>query len=164
MLRQCKNVPAVAAGFDHASSNIDLNVVRLCFQVFLPDASGQVTRVVPPVSSHPIHDKSKILCIRNLYVHSCLCVWNYIFYFTKNKMNSSDVINHCLELTWLFKNDTVEIEDMQLGLTYVFVLCAEALNDLVICRVDKSSGRARGGDEVFLLCEKVGKGEHFAYS
>ena len=49
----------LAAGFDHASSNIDLNVVRLCFQVFLPDANGKVTRVVPPVSSLPIHDKSK---------------------------------------------------------------------------------------------------------
>ncbi|PVD25976.1 hypothetical protein C0Q70_13643 [Pomacea canaliculata] len=89
-LRKEINVDPYQTGFDHASSNIDLNVVRLCFQVFLPDASGQVTRVVPPVSSHPIHDK-------------------------------------------------------------------KALNDLVICRVDKSSGRARGGDEVFLLCEKVGK-------
>jgi hypothetical protein len=46
-------------GFDHVASNIDLNVVRLCFQVFLPDATGKVTRVVPPVASHPIHDKSE---------------------------------------------------------------------------------------------------------
>ena len=29
----------------------------------------------------------------------------------------------------------------------------------MICRVDKSSGKAKGGDEVFLLCEKVGKGK-----
>lgn len=36
---------------------------------------------------------------------------------------------------------------------------SEALNDLVICRVDRSSGKARGGDEVFLLCEKVTKGK-----
>ena len=35
---------------------------------------------------------------------------------------------------------------------------SEALNDLVICRIDKTSGKAKGGDEVFLLCEKVGKG------
>ena len=35
------------------------------------------------------------------------------------------------------------------------------MNELVICRVDKSSGRAKGGDEVFLLCEKINKGELF---
>ncbi|KAK7103781.1 hypothetical protein V1264_018614 [Littorina saxatilis] len=89
-LRREINVDPYQTGFDHASSNIDLNVVRLCFQVFLPDATGKVTRVVPPVASLPIHDK-------------------------------------------------------------------KALNDLIICRVDRSSGKARGGDEVFLLCEKVGK-------
>ena len=38
---------------------MDLNVVRLCFQVFLPDEHGKITRVVPPVVSQPIHDKSK---------------------------------------------------------------------------------------------------------
>lgn len=89
-LRREINVDPYQTGFDHASSNIDLNVVRLCFQVFLPDSSGKVTRVVPPVASVPIHDK-------------------------------------------------------------------KALNDLIICRVDRSSGKAKGGDEVFLLCEKVGK-------
>lgn len=89
-LRKEINVDPYQTGFDHASSNIDLNVVRLCFQVFLPDSNGKVTRVVPPVVSEPIQDK-------------------------------------------------------------------KAQNDLVICRVDKTSGRARGGDEVFLLCEKVGR-------
>nr|KAG5688355.1 hypothetical protein BaRGS_032923 [Batillaria attramentaria] len=89
-LRKEINVDPFQTGFDHASSNIDLNVVRLCFQVFLPDVNGKITRVVPPVVSLSIHDK-------------------------------------------------------------------KALNDLIICRVDKSSGKARGGDEVFLLCEKVGK-------
>lgn len=49
----------LSAGFDHAQSNIDLNVVRLCFQVFLPNEQGKVTRVVPPVVSQAIHDKSK---------------------------------------------------------------------------------------------------------
>ncbi|XP_076464554.1 transcription factor RelB-like isoform X2 [Babylonia areolata] len=89
-LRKEINVDPYQTGFDHASSNIDLNVVRLCFQVFLPDSSGKVTQVVNPVVSVPIHDK-------------------------------------------------------------------KALNDLIICRVDKSSGKPKGGDEVFLLCEKVGK-------
>ena len=55
-----------SAGFDHSQSNIDLNVVRLCFQVFLPNEHGRVTKVVPPVCSHAIHDKSKLwvkLCV-----------------------------------------------------------------------------------------------------
>ena len=37
-------------------------------------------------------------------------------------------------------------------------LISEAMNELVICRVDKSSGKAKGGDEVFLLCEKINRG------
>ena len=45
------------------ANNIDLNVVRLCFQVFLPDENGKITRIVPPVVSHPIHDKSKLIFI-----------------------------------------------------------------------------------------------------
>lgn len=86
------NVDPFQSGFKHMSkaNNIDLNVVRLCFQVFLPDENGKITRIVPPVVSHPIHDK-------------------------------------------------------------------KSLNELVICRVDRSSGRAKGGDEVFLLCEKINK-------
>ncbi|CAG5133522.1 unnamed protein product [Candidula unifasciata] len=89
-LRKEINVDPFQTGFDHAQSNIDLNVVRLCFQVFLPNEHGKVTRVVTPVVSQPIHDK-------------------------------------------------------------------KSSKDLVICRVDKSSGKARGGDEVFLLCDKVNK-------
>ncbi|XP_033733822.1 putative transcription factor p65 homolog [Pecten maximus] len=86
------NVDPYQSGFKHMTKagNIDLNVVRLCFQVFLPDESGKISRIVPPVVSLPIHDK-------------------------------------------------------------------KALNELVICRVDKSSGKAKGGDEVFLLCEKINR-------
>ena len=47
------------AGFKHKGQNIDLNVVRLCFQVFLPDEQGKITRIVQPVVSQAIHDKSK---------------------------------------------------------------------------------------------------------
>ncbi|GFR69641.1 transcription factor Rel [Elysia marginata] len=89
-IRKEINVDPYQTGFEHAQSNIDLNVVRLCFQVFLPNDQGRVTRVVPPVCSHAIHDK-------------------------------------------------------------------KSSKDLVICRVDKSSGKARGRDEVFLLCDKVNK-------
>ena len=40
----------------------------------------------------------------------------------------------------------------------------ESSKDLVICRVDKSSGKARGKDEVFLLCDKVNKGLWLSYT
>ncbi|BFZ06799.1 hypothetical protein BsWGS_09838 [Bradybaena similaris] len=89
-LRKEINVDPFQTGFDHVQSNIDLNVVRLCFQVFLPNEQGKITRVVPPVVSQAIHDK-------------------------------------------------------------------KSSKDLVICRVDRSSGKARGGDEIFLLCDKVNK-------
>jgi len=35
---------------------------------------------------------------------------------------------------------------------------AESIHDLVICRLSRQSGYAAGGDEVFLLCEKINKG------
>ncbi|KAM8945466.1 proto-oncogene c-Rel, partial [Pelodytes ibericus] len=34
----------------------DLNVVRLCFQVFLPDEHGNYTRALVPIVSNPIYD------------------------------------------------------------------------------------------------------------
>jgi len=54
----------LAAGFEHATqpSSIDLNVVRLCFQVFLPGSSPRVfDKVLTPVVSSPIYDKSEYL-------------------------------------------------------------------------------------------------------
>ena len=42
----------------------------------------------------------------------------------------------------------------------VHMLCVtEAVNDLVICRLSCQAGHARGGDEVFMLTEKVNKGK-----
>ncbi len=41
----------------------------------------------------------------------------------------------------------------------VFMCVTETVNDLVIVRVSKHSGTCKGGDEVFLLCEKVNKGK-----
>ncbi|KAM5227874.1 proto-oncogene c-Rel [Ctenodactylus gundi] len=70
----------------------DLNVVRLCFQVFLPDAHGNLTTALPPVVSNPIYDNR-----------------------------------------------------------------APNTAELRICRVNKNCGSVRGGDEIFLLCDKVQK-------
>jgi len=49
------------AGYFRNVSNIDLNSVRLCFQVFLPDANKKFTHIVQPVVSQPIIDKSLFL-------------------------------------------------------------------------------------------------------
>jgi len=51
-----------AAGYFRNMSNIDLNSVRLCFQVFLPDTNKKFTHIVQPVVSQPIIDKSGFLC------------------------------------------------------------------------------------------------------
>ncbi|KAK2145183.1 hypothetical protein LSH36_697g03129 [Paralvinella palmiformis] len=88
--REQIRVDPYSTGYDTEVSKLQLNIVRLCFQAFLPDDEGKYTRIVNPVVSNPIYDK-------------------------------------------------------------------KAVNDLVICRLSKQSGVAKGGDEVFLLCEKVNK-------
>lgn len=47
------------AGFSHRfqPSSIDLNSVRLCFQVFMESEKGRFTSPLPPVVSEPIFDK-----------------------------------------------------------------------------------------------------------
>ncbi|KAM4867560.1 proto-oncogene c-Rel isoform 1-T1 [Thomomys bottae] len=70
----------------------DLKVVRLCFQVFLPDERGNLTTALPPVVSNPIYDNR-----------------------------------------------------------------APNTAELRICRVNKNCGSVKGGDEIFLLCDKVQK-------
>ncbi|XP_041645593.1 proto-oncogene c-Rel [Cheilinus undulatus] len=70
----------------------DLNVVRLCIQVFLQDENGQFTRALNPIVTNPIYDNR-----------------------------------------------------------------APNTAELRICRVNRNSGSVKGGDEIFLLCDKVQK-------
>ncbi|XP_033859462.1 proto-oncogene c-Rel [Acipenser ruthenus] len=70
----------------------DLNVVRLCFQVYLQDECGHYTRALPPIVSNPIYDNR-----------------------------------------------------------------APNTAELRICRVNKNYGGVKGGEEIFLLCDKVQK-------
>ncbi|XP_013391679.1 putative transcription factor p65 homolog [Lingula anatina] len=59
--REQIRVDPFQTGFKHMkSSNIDLTVVKLCFQVFLPDENGKFTKIVPPVVSQPIFDKKAL--------------------------------------------------------------------------------------------------------
>ncbi|XP_018606544.1 proto-oncogene c-Rel-like [Scleropages formosus] len=70
----------------------DLNVVRLCFQVFLQDETGHYSRALEPIVSNPIYDNR-----------------------------------------------------------------APTTAELRICRVNRNTGSVNGGDEIFLLCDKVQK-------
>ncbi|KAM4729218.1 proto-oncogene c-Rel [Anableps anableps] len=70
----------------------DLNVVRLCIQVFLQDENGHFTRRLNPIVTNPIYDNR-----------------------------------------------------------------APNTAELRICRVNRNSGSVKGGDEIFLLCDKVQK-------
>merc|ERR1711892_307175 len=58
--RQEIRVDPFRQGFSHAESSgsIDLNAVKLCFQVFLenPNTPGKYTVILPPVCSKPIFD------------------------------------------------------------------------------------------------------------
>lgn len=47
---------------------------------------------------------------------------------------------------------------LELLIQVICVQFLESIHDLVICRLSRQSGYATGGDEVFLLCEKINKG------
>ena len=53
-------------GYYENINNIDLGQVRLAFQAFLPDDSGKYNRIVPPVYSQLIYDKSEFI-YKNLH-------------------------------------------------------------------------------------------------
>lgn len=46
-----------------AIEEYDLNVVRLCFQAFIPNEHGNYTIALRPVISNPIYDQRKYLLI-----------------------------------------------------------------------------------------------------
>jgi len=44
---------------EHSLIDVDLNIVRLCFEAFLINKQGSCSHKLRPVVSHPIYDKSK---------------------------------------------------------------------------------------------------------
>ncbi|XP_023316189.1 putative transcription factor p65 homolog isoform X2 [Trichogramma pretiosum] len=58
-VREEIRVDPFKTGFDHKKnpSSIDLNVIRLCFQVFVMNKEGKFNRGLAPVVSEPIYDK-----------------------------------------------------------------------------------------------------------
>ncbi|XP_050562117.1 embryonic polarity protein dorsal isoform X2 [Spodoptera frugiperda] len=68
--REKLRVDPFRKNFDHKNhpQSIDLNAVRLCFQVFLPDETGRLRRPLTPVVSDVIYDKkamSDLLIMRS---------------------------------------------------------------------------------------------------
>ena len=51
-------------------NSMNLSVVRLCFQAFLPDDNGCFTKALPPCFSRSVYDSSKIT---NLLLVHCKC-------------------------------------------------------------------------------------------
>ncbi|CAH1985684.1 unnamed protein product [Acanthoscelides obtectus] len=68
--RQRLQVDPFKTGYSHKDqpTSIDLNSVRLCFQVFLPDENNKFNTALKPVVSEPIYDKKAMsdLCITKL--------------------------------------------------------------------------------------------------
>jgi len=49
---------ATVNGDERTTIDVDLSIVRLCFEAFLPDRHGNFTQKLQPVVSNPIYDKS----------------------------------------------------------------------------------------------------------
>ncbi|XP_057651339.1 embryonic polarity protein dorsal-like isoform X1 [Diorhabda carinulata] len=72
--RQLLDVDPFLTGFSHRNqpTSIDLNVVRLCFQVFLEgDTPGKFSVTVPPVVSDPIYDKKAMSDLTIVKLSDC---------------------------------------------------------------------------------------------
>lgn len=63
------------AGFSHRSqpTSIDLNAVRLCFQVFLEGDRGKFTVPLTPVVSEIIYDKKAMSDLVIVKLSDCVC-------------------------------------------------------------------------------------------
>lgn len=125
------------------AKEMDLSVVRLMFTAFLPNSDGGFSRRLEPVVSEPIYDSSESERIQSPECYdqgreAVVCPRQgiktaaFFFFFV-----SSDRPGVFLSLA------------------------SEAPNasNLKIVRMDRTAGCVSGGEEVYLLCDKVQKGE-----
>ncbi len=68
----------------------DLNVVRLCFQVFLQDETGMYNTALPPIVSNPIYDNSEFTQIKSS--------WKLFVWLHTNTDSASDLYLVYLDL------------------------------------------------------------------
>lgn len=136
------------------AKDMDLSVVRLMFTAFLPDSDGGFSRRLEPVVSEPIYDSSKSLHVSlcsagvsppwETHPHLRPNVTSRLRRARRPQVHSFSSANRCLVHTDLFPS-----------------LFSEAPNasNLKIVRMDRTAGCVTGGEEVYLLCDKVQKGE-----
>ena len=69
------------ANAEKQAKDMQLNVVKLCFQAYLRDVNGQFNRLLPSVLSSPIYDSSKFQTYgQNITVLSALSNYNGLFH------------------------------------------------------------------------------------
>lgn len=75
LIFQFKKMFFFSAGFSHRNqpTSIDLNAVRLCFQVFLEGDRGKFTVPLKPVVSDIIYDKKAMCDLVIVKLGDCVC-------------------------------------------------------------------------------------------
>lgn len=111
-VRQELRVDPFRTGFGHMEhpQGIDLNAVRLCFQVFLPDATGRCRRPLTPVVSDIIYDKkamSDLLILRASHCSGTVRGGTQIIILCEKVTREDTVVVFYLE-----ENNTVVWEEM----------------------------------------------------
>ncbi|XP_053961685.1 embryonic polarity protein dorsal isoform X3 [Anastrepha ludens] len=93
--REDIRVDPFKTGFSHRfqPTSIDLNAVRLCFQVFLKGDMGRFTVPLPPVVSEPIYDKKAMsdLVIRRICSCSATVLGNTKIILLCEKVAKEDI-------------------------------------------------------------------------
>ena len=100
--------------------------------------SSEVKRITPPPSS------------RTSTLRIVLCIWQWPLNVSRFSVGEETKV--CI------------IQLLIAAFGSVLCVLTEAVNDLVICRLSKQAGTVKGGEEVFLLCEKVNKGQYLVLS
>nr|XP_026692312.1 rel1 protein isoform X1 [Ciona intestinalis]BAE06668.1 RelA [Ciona intestinalis] len=82
-------------GDERSAVDVDLNIVRLCFEAFIPDARGKYTQKLEPVVSDPIYDKkatcSSVLKICRVDKTHGSCMGNEEVFLLCDKVQKEDI-------------------------------------------------------------------------
>lgn len=91
--REALQVDPFGTGFSHSSEpiKINLNALRLCFQVFIPDSNGKLCVPLPPVISTPINKTASDLTITKLSHCSAPVTGGQEIILLCNEVNKDDI-------------------------------------------------------------------------
>lgn len=143
LLRLCNIHPpvrhcfhSVSAGQSKSIEDMDMNVVRLCFQCELERDDGD--RIpLSPIVSNPIFDKSKSI-LHNAHTLLLSIKWKYNW--NKSHADLGSVIHTFVCLCVCFFTE------------------ATTTSELKISRLNIVKGPCTGKTEIYMLCDKVQKG------